>query len=90
MTREIDPDTPGCTGGLPLGERTDHNSRPSDDLLEGTQVWIWLNGANPPRWEIRGTGLVTHWNDIPEQRRRHLKEVDEWIAARERIEYYGD
>jgi hypothetical protein len=55
---EIDPDTPYCTGGLPLEKRLDINNPPSDDLLKGTQVWVWFRGMNPPRWEIRGTGAI--------------------------------
>lgn len=22
------------------------------------RVWVWLQGENPPRWELKGTGLV--------------------------------
>lgn len=37
---------------------TDPNRKPSRDGLEPHQVWAWMAGANPPRWEIRGTGAV--------------------------------
>lgn len=37
---------------------TDINNRPSDEGLEDHQLWVWMQGANPPRWEIRGTGTI--------------------------------
>jgi len=55
----VDEDTPYCTGGLPLGDRIYHHHPPPDSSLpESHQVWVWMNGMNPPRWEIRGTGLI--------------------------------
>lgn len=26
--------------------------------MEAHQLWVWMAGGAPPRWEIRGTGLV--------------------------------
>jgi hypothetical protein len=31
---------------------------PQEELLESHQHWVWLAGATPPHWEIRGTGVV--------------------------------
>jgi len=48
---------------------TDRDQRPPDDeLTESHQVWVWLAGANPPHWEIRGTGMV-----VPDYLRRRPK-----------------
>ena len=32
--------------------------KPSRDGLEPHQRWVWMAGATPPRWEIKGTGVV--------------------------------
>lgn len=37
---------------------TDINHEPERDGLEDHQHWVWLAGANPPHWEIFGTGLL--------------------------------
>lgn len=29
----------------------------TEEMIAKGQHWIWLAGANPPRWEIRGTGV---------------------------------
>ena len=59
MTEQWDEDTPGCTGGLPLGLRINRDFVPKrTPEMENHQVWVWLQGMNPPRWEIRGTGVL--------------------------------
>jgi hypothetical protein len=40
------------------GEFTDPDREPDHDGLEDHQVWVWMQGARPPRWEIRGTGAA--------------------------------
>lgn len=38
---------------------TDPDIHPPDDWLrERHQVWVWLAGAEPPHWQIMGTGVV--------------------------------
>lgn len=34
----------------------DRDRRPPP--LAAGQVWVWMQGAEPPRWEIRGTGAL--------------------------------
>lgn len=41
---------------------TDPDDPPSRAGLQPHQLWVWLQGANPPHWELRGTGcVVTTW-----------------------------
>jgi hypothetical protein len=39
-------------------DNMDRNRKPSSEGLAVGQVWAWMAGADPPRWEVRGTGLV--------------------------------
>lgn len=36
----------------------DHDEKPPWEFLEPSQVWVWMAGATPPHWEIRGTGVI--------------------------------
>lgn len=36
----------------------DQSTPPSRAGLEAHQVWAWMGGANPPHWEVRGTGAI--------------------------------
>lgn len=62
----------GKPTGADAGDRDDHcilcwledvsgcppvDMNDSHPLPEG-QIWVWMGGANPPHWEIRGTGAV--------------------------------
>jgi hypothetical protein len=56
-------------------KRSTNKLRPEDLDLEPGQEWVWMGGYNPPRWEVRGTGvaptveveiarlhdMLTHW-----------------------------
>lgn len=39
-------------------DNTNRDRKPSNEGLAPGQVWAWMNGADPPRWEVRGTGVV--------------------------------
>jgi hypothetical protein len=44
-------------------QHTDHEKKPSGEGLEPHQHWVWLAGATPPHWEVRGTGVAKSATD---------------------------
>jgi hypothetical protein len=49
----------------------------ADMRHSGHQVWAWMGGADPPQWEIVGTGLVLTEEQLAEhvaRRERLIKE----------------
>jgi len=53
----------------------DPDQKPPDDGLEKHQLWAWMQGADPPHWEIVGTGLI-YDGPIPPLREL-FRELDE-------------
>jgi len=45
-------------GAIGRREALYDRKRPPKGSLPAGQVWAWMQGANPPRWEIRGTGAL--------------------------------
>lgn len=43
-----------------------HGKPPSREGLEKHQMWLWLAGAKPPHYEVRGTGAIIDesWKEV--------------------------